>query len=187
MPSLTPSVKPVNVTVRYIDPDTSDDEMVALSIRAFETCTTDKESVTMYRDGSYSVIATMTAESSTEFATALSAVVVAGGGDGLCGLTNATSTLLSWVGVKDDLSVVGFFLWLPRHTSDSKCSRHVDMPCHFDRGFVRCGVCSWIPMDCEWRCRVFNNRHFCSFYELTVLRTSRGEWKLFLPSSCDFS
>ena len=113
---------------------------------------------------------------------------VADGGYGLCGLTNATSTLPSWIGVKDDLSVVGFFLWLPsRHTSDSKCSRHVDMPCHFDWGFVRCRVCSWIRMACEWRCRVFNNRHFCSFDEWTVLRTSRREWKLFLPSSCDFA
>ena len=78
VPSLTPSVEPVNVTVRYVDPDTSDDVLVALSIRALETCSTDKESVT--------VSATMTAESSTDFATALSAVVVADGGDGLCGI-----------------------------------------------------------------------------------------------------
>ena len=110
VPSFTPSVEPVNVTVRYFDPDTSDDVLVALSIRAFGTCSTDKGSVTMYRDGSYSVSATMTAESSTDFAAALSAVVVADGDDGLCGLTNATSTLPLWIGVKDDLSVVGFFL-----------------------------------------------------------------------------
>ena len=120
----------------------ADADLVVLSVRAFETCSTDKESVTMYRDESYSVIATMTAESSTDSATALSAVVVADGGNGLCGLTNATSTLPSWIGVKDDLSVVGFVLWLPRHTSDSRCSRHVNMPCHFDWGFVRCGECS---------------------------------------------
>ena len=104
VPSLTPSVEPVNVTVRYFDQDTSDDVLVALSIRA------DKESVTMYQGGSYSVIATMTAETSTDFATALSAVVVADGGNGLCGLTNATSTLPLWIGDKDDLSVLGFFL-----------------------------------------------------------------------------
>ena len=42
VPSLTPSVEPVNVTVRYFDQDTSDDVLVALSIRAFETCSTDK-------------------------------------------------------------------------------------------------------------------------------------------------
>ena len=94
----------------------ADADLVVLSVRAFETCSTDKESVTMYWDGSYSVIATMTAESSTDFATALSAVVVADGGDGLCGLTNATSTLPSWIGVRDDLSVVGLFIWLlPPH------------------------------------------------------------------------
>ena len=43
----------------------ADADLVVLSVRAFETCSTDKESVTMYQDGSYSVIATMTAESST--------------------------------------------------------------------------------------------------------------------------
>ena len=92
------SVEPVNVTLRYFDPDTSDDVLVALSIRAFETCSTDEESVTMYRDGSYSVIATMTAESSTDFTTALAAVVVADGGDGLCGIDECHSypSVVDW-------------------------------------------------------------------------------------------
>ena len=188
VPSFTPSVEPVNVTVRYFDPDTSDDVLVALSIRAFETCSTDKESVTMYWDGSYSVTATMTAESSTDFATALSAVVVADGGDGFCGLTNATSTLPSWIGVNDDLSVVGFFLWLPPATR--QIADVLDTwTCPATSNRDSCAV--EYAAGYEWLasgvCRVFNNRHFCSLDELTVLRTSREECKLFLPSSCYFA
>ena len=95
----------------------ADADLVVLSVRAFETCSTDKESVTMFRDGSYSVIATMTAESSTDFATALSAVVLADDSDVHSGSTNATSILPSWIGVKDGLLAVGSFLWLLRHTS----------------------------------------------------------------------
>ena len=102
--------------------------LVALSIRAFETCSTDKESVTMYRDGSYSVSAAMTAESSTRFRSCSFGRCGADGGDGLLWIDGCHIFLPLWIGVKDDLSVVGFFLWLRHHKSDSKCSSTRDMP-----------------------------------------------------------
>ena len=127
----------------------ADADLVVLSVCAFATCSADEESVTMCQDELYLVSATLTAESGADFATALSALVLAEDGDVHSGSTNATSILPSWIGVKDDLLAVGSFLWLLRHTSDSKCSRHVDLPCHFDWGFVCCGVCSWTRMACE--------------------------------------
>ena len=63
--------------------------------------------MTLYQDGLYSVSATVIAESSIEFATALSAIVLADGGNVPSGSMNATSRLPSWIGVRDDLLAVG--------------------------------------------------------------------------------
>ena len=109
VPSLTSSAEPFNVTVRYFDTDTSDADLVELLVCAFATCSADEDSVTMYQDGPHSASATLIAESSTDFATKLSAVVLADGGDAPSGWTNATSTLPSWIGVMDDLLAVGPF------------------------------------------------------------------------------
>ena len=85
----------------------ADADLVVLSVSAFATCSADEESVTMCQDDLYLVSATLTAESGADFATALSAVVLADDGDVPSGSMNATSRLPSWIGVRDDLLAVG--------------------------------------------------------------------------------
>ena len=81
----------------------ADADLVVLSVCAVATFSADEESVTMCQDELYLVSATLTAESGADFATALSAVVLADDGDVHSGSTNATSILPSWIGVNDDL------------------------------------------------------------------------------------
>ena len=74
---------------------------------AFATCSGDESSLTLDQDGLYTVSATLIAESSRAFAVALETVVAAYGGEVPSGLTSATSTLPTNVGVMDELLTAG--------------------------------------------------------------------------------
>ena len=109
VPSLTSSAEPFNVTIRYFNSESSDFDLVELLACAFATCSGDESSLTLDQDGLYTVSATLIAESSTVFAVALETVVAADGGEVPSGLTSATSTLPTYVGVMDELLTVGPF------------------------------------------------------------------------------